>query len=151
MDLIIDTTSTDITNSAVTSVTDDTPVSELKQMVLGDDEPISVQFTDGDAAPAWASDATYVLTVALGAPTPAGLDDLTSTSTFTLTGSTRDGALDLSGARLVDWVRVNIGNFPGRRSGIGMWLQVRIATPTGKNITYAQLPILVQSPVILVA
>lgn len=151
MELIIDTTATDITNAAVTSVTDDSPVSELKQLVLGDDEPFTVQFTDGSAAPAWASDATYVLTISVGIPTPAGLDELASTSTFTLSSSTRSGSLDLSGATIVDYARVNIGNYPGRRSGIGMALQLRITTPTGKRITYAQLPVLVQSPVILVA
>jgi hypothetical protein len=147
----INVSATDITNAAVVSITDDTPVTELKQLVLGDDEPLTVQFTDGAAAPAWASDATYVLTVAVGAPTPAGLDDLASTSTFTLASSTRTGSLDLSGATIVDYVRVNIGSYPGRRSGIGMSLQIRITTPTGKRITYAQLPVLVQSPVILVA
>jgi hypothetical protein len=151
MDLIIDVTATDITQAAVTSVTDDTPVTELKQVVVGDDEPLSVQFTTGSAAPSWASDATYVLTVALGIPTPAGIQDLASTSSFTLTGSTRTGSLDLTGAALTDYLRTTLSNYPRWRSGLGMALQVRVATPAGKNITYAQLSVIVQSPVIAVA
>lgn len=151
MTLFIDTTATDITNSAVVSVTDDTPVEELKQLVIGDDEPLSVQFTDGSAAPSWASDATYVLTVALGFPTPAGIEELAHTSTFTLAGSTRTGSLDLTPAALVNTLRLWLGNYPWRRTGIGMSLQIRIATPTGANITYAQLPVIAQSPVLLVS
>jgi hypothetical protein len=150
MDLIIDTTATDLANAAVVSVTDDTPVDELKQLIAGDDEPLTVQFTNGTSAPAWASDATYILTVALGFPTPAGIEDLASTSSFTLASSTRTGSLDLSGDALVDTLRIYVGNIPSRRSGIPMSLQVRITTPAGKKITYAQLPVLVQSPVILV-
>lgn len=148
MDLIIDTTATDLTSAAVTSVTDDTPVAELKTLVIGDDEPLSVQFTDGSAAPAWASDAAYVLTVALGWPTPAGTEDLASTSSFTLVGSTRTGSLDLTGELLRNTARIYLGNFPSRRSSLGMALQIRVETSAGKNITYAQLPVLVQSPVI---
>lgn len=150
MDLFIDVTATDITAAAVASLTDSTPVTELKQLVPGDDEPLTVQFTTGSAAPAWASDATYVLTVALGFPTPAGIEDLASTSTFTLLTATRTGSLDLSGDLLVNTLRLWLGNNPWRRTGIGMSLQVRVQTPTGKNITYAQLPVIVQSPVILV-
>lgn len=150
MDLIIDTTATDLTEAAVASITDDTPVSELKQLIAGDDEPLTVQFTNGTSAPSWASDATYVLTVALGFPTPAGIEDLASTSTFTLASSTRTGSLDMSGDALIDTLRIYLGNIPSRRSGIPMALQVRITTPTGKKITYAQLPVLVQSPVITV-
>ena len=151
MDLVIYTGATDVTNSAVTSLTDTTPVSELKQLVIGDDEPLTLQFTTGTAAPSWASDATYVATVALGLPTPAGIEDLASTSTFTLASSTRTGSLDLSGALLVNTARIYLGNIPTRRGGLGMSLQVRIATPAGKNITYAVLPVIVQSPVILVS
>jgi hypothetical protein len=147
MELVIDVSATDVTNSAVTSVTDDTPVAELKQLFTGDDEPLSVQFTDGSAAPAWASDATYVLTAALGVPTPTGLLDLTSTSSFTLTGSTRTGSLDLSAVKLTDYLRTHLGDLPGRRSGLLLSLQLRIETPAGKNITYAQLPVTVQSAV----
>lgn len=151
MDLYIDVTATDITDAAVVSLTDDTPVSALKQLVVGDDEPLTVQFTDGSAAPSWASSASYTLKVALGEPTPAGLNELASTSTFTLNSATRTGSLDLTGTTLTEYVRTHLGNYPGRRSGIGMALQVRVTTPTGANITYAQLPVLVQSPVILVA
>jgi hypothetical protein len=145
VDLLIYTGATDVTNSAVTSVTDDTPVSELKQLFTGDDEPLSIQFTDGAAAPAWASDATYVLTVALGVPTPGGLLELASTSTFTLNASTRTGSLDLSTAPLTDYLRTHLC---GRRTGLGLSLQLRIATPAGKAITYAQLPVVVQAAVV---
>jgi len=150
MTLYIDTEATDITNAAVVSVTDDTPVEELKQLVPGDSEPLTVQFTSNGAAPSWASSSSYVLTVALGFPTPAGIEDLASTSTFTLNGSTRTGSLALTGAQLINTLRLWLGNYPWRRTGIGMSLQVRIATPTGANITYAQLPVIVQAPVILI-
>lgn len=148
MNLFIYTGATDIAQAAVTSLTDTTAVSQLKQIVAGDDEPLTVQFTNGTAAPTWASDATYVLTVALGAPTPAGLDELTKTATFTLTGATRTGYLDCSVVKLVDYLRYNIGEYPGRQNGICLTLQIRIATPTGENITYAALPVVVMSRVI---
>lgn len=149
MDLIIDVTATDVTLAAVTSLTDRTPVSALKQLVIGDNEPMTVQFTDGAAAPAWASDATYVLTLALGAPDPTGIEALASTSTFTLVASTRTGSIDLSVAALTNYARIHTGG--GRWLRPGLSLQVRIATPAGKKITYALLPVVIQSPVILVA
>lgn len=148
MNLFIYTGATDITRAAVTSLTDTTAVSQLKQLVVGDDEPLTVQFTDGAAAPSWAATGTYVLTVALGAPTPLGLDELTKTSSFTLTGSTRTGYLDLTKTKLIDYLRYNLGEYPGRQNGICLTLQLRVATPTGENITYAAVPVVVQSQVI---
>lgn len=151
MDLIIYTGATDISQAAVTAIASTTAVDELKQLVIGDDEPLTVQFTTGTAAPAWASDATYVLTVCLGVPTPSGLEDLATTSSFTLASSTRTGSLDLTGTALTDYARTHLGSYPGRRYNLGMVLQVRIATPASKNITYAQLPVIVQCQVIEVA
>src|SRR5690606_28151940 len=146
MHLFILTTASDTALAAVTSATDSTLLDEMPQVVLGDKVPLEVDFTDGSAAPAWASDGTYTLEAAIGWPDSSERYNLAETSSFTLDGSTREGGLDLSGAQLRNEIRTR---FQCRRGNtVPMALQLRVTTPDSEVITYALIPLILRLSVL---
>jgi hypothetical protein len=150
--LYILTTATDKTRAAVTSMTDSTPVTSLEQMVLGDTATLTIYFTTGTAAPAWAGASGYTLNVGLGTLDAGGAAAYTSSTSFTGITNGWTGNLSLNTARLVDALALQVGSaidwtrFPTQarvpfpRPQYGWFnLQISVTDPSGYTTTYAEL------------
>lgn len=166
MKLVIDIAALDKTNSAVTSITDVTPVTAVQQLILGTNEPLDLTFTNSavtpPAAPAWAGQSGYTPTVGYGGLDADGLLKFTSTSTFTPQTAGWTGTLDLTTQKLIDAIKLQVGyavdwaRFGGGFNGITGPLQARprwaylyleiivTTTATGAVVGYAilRVPIL---------
>ena len=133
----------DKTAAAVVSVTDDTQVGDLGNLVLGDSEPLVVKFTTGTAAPAFAGDGTYTLSVSLGAVTSGGTQNSASASGLTVITGGWSGRLALTGTDLIAAVNTAGGGACASRGG-EFTLQVRVSDPSGYTVTYALLPVFIE-------
>ena len=160
MNLVIYTEAQDKTASAVVSMTDTTPLTELEQLVLGDTPTISVTFTDGSAAPAWAGQAGYTMSLALGTPDGDGRLDYTQIQAETAITGGWEGNLPLDTPALVTALNllVNQGATilrpPTQRYTYQAprfaWfvLQIAVRGPDGYLTTYASLRVCVLNRVI---
>lgn len=158
--LYILTTATDKTRAAVTSMTDTTPVT-LEQLVLGDTAALTIYFTDGTSAPAWAGNASYSLSVGLGTLDTGGAAAYTSAANFTTTTNGWTGFLSLNTQRLIDALSLQVGSaidwtrFPTQarvpfpRPQYGWFnLQISVTDANGYRTTYAELRIPVMNRVL---
>ena len=139
----------DKTAAAVTSVTDSTVLNDIGNLVLGDSEPLTIKFTTGSAAAAFAGDATYSISVAVGCVTHDATQNLANGSDFAITSGGWTGRLDLSGVTVRNAANVLGGGWLAQQFAAGprggwMTLQVRITNPTAYTYTYATLPVYVQ-------
>ena len=160
MQLVIYTEAQDKTASAVVSMTDTTPLTELEQLVLGDTPLISVTFTDGSAAPAWAGQSGYTMSLALGTPDGDGRLDYTQIQAETAITGGWEGNLPLDTPNLVTALNllVNQGATilrpPTQRYTYQAprfaWfvLQIAVRAPDGYLTTYASLRVCVLNRVI---
>lgn len=160
MNLIIYTEAQDKTASAVTSMTDTTPLTELEQLVLGDTPTISVTFTNGTAAPSWAGQSGYTMSLALGTPDGDGRLDYTQIQAETAISGGWSGNLPLDTPALVTALNllVNQGATilrpPTQRYTYQAprfaWfvLQIAVRGPDGYLTTYASLRVCVLNRVI---
>lgn len=162
MNLIIDTTATDLSNSAVTAIGSVTPVDAIADLCVGDNAALSVAFTAGLAGiPAWAGAMGYVLSVGIGILDVDGLADMgTSVLATPITGGW-SGFLNLTSLALYDDLKLQVGTsvdmtrFPldtrvprSRPRGGYYFIQVRITDPSGNETTYAVLRVFVRNRVI---
>jgi len=127
----------------VVSVTDDTQVSDLGNLVLGDSEPLVVKFTTGLAAPAFAGDGTYTLAVSLGVPTSGGTQSYAAGSGFSVVTGGWSGRPALTGTDLIAAVNTAGGGACASRGG-EFTLQIRVTDPSGYTVTYALLPVFIE-------
>jgi len=160
MNLVIYTEAQDKTASAVVNMTDTTPLTELEQLVLGDTPLISVTFTDGSAAPAWAGQSGYTMSLALGTPDGDGRLDYTQIQAETAITGGWEGNLPLDTPALVTALNllVNQGATilrpPTQRYTYQAprfaWfvLQIAVRGPDGYLTTYASLRVCVLNRVI---
>lgn len=161
MNLFIDVTATDLSNSAVNSASDLTPVANLQDIVLGDNLPLTIVFTDGNGGPSWAGNAAYTLSVGLGTLDANGGADYTGTTSFTTLGMGWTGFLPLTTQNLIDALALQVGSavdwtrFPTtlrtpypRPYGGYFVLQIRVIDPNGMPLTYAELRVLLRSRII---
>ena len=128
----------------VTSVSDSTPVADAGNLILGDSEPVTIKFTTGTAAPAFAGDATYALGVALGLLSNNGVTNFSSNTAFAAITGGWSGRLAMDTQDLAG----NVSTFSRRGGsqalGTIMYLQVRVITPSGYAQTYALVPVFVE-------
>lgn len=135
--------------ASVASVTDTTQT-EAGSVVLGDSEPITLKFTTGTAAPAFAGDGTYTPAVLLGGVTPDASQNYANAGTMSTTTGGWTGRMALTGSALQGAIRVLGGGIeaqcPGMAGPRGGWLtlQVRVTNPSGYTYTYALLPVFVE-------
>ena len=163
MDLIIYTGATDKGSAAVISATDLTPVESLEDLVLGDNTPLNITFTEDSSGtvPSWAGNASYTLSVGLGTLDANGGADYSGTTTFTPITAGWTGSLPLTTQQLIDALALQVGSavdwtrFPTtlrtpypRPYGGYFALQVRVIAPAGTAITYAMLRVFLRSRVI---
>jgi hypothetical protein len=141
MDLVIYTAARDLSEAAVTSTTDLTPVSEFPALVYGDTEPLNLTFTNDAAgtAPDWLGEAGHTLDLSLGEPDPQVGHRFTATSDFTYDDPAYTGSLYLGTPGLSNYL-----NGQYARAGATL-LQVRHTDPDGHTETLALLRVLVQS------
>lgn len=119
----------------------------LADLVLGDNEPITLKFLSAASTyESWSGAADYTPTIALGCPTSDGADNLASTATFSVVADGWSGTLDLTTAKLVDAVHDALVCAP-RRGGMQAVLQVIITDADGDRETYATIPIFVRARV----
>lgn len=149
MELVINTDAYDKTAAAVTSVTDLTALEELETLVLGDKEPLTIYFVDEDkAVPSWVTDSTTALAVGLGNPNVDGSDLFTSTTSFTISGSSRVGTLSLNTTALRTAV-YNALIYAGCRQNQALFtLQIRKTDASGNYETLGLLPVFVANRVL---
>jgi len=133
----------DRTACAVTSVTDATPVEDIGNVVLGDSEPLTIKFTTGTAAPAFAGDASYSLAVSLGWVSTNGSQNYVETTSFSVITGGWSGRLSLTGADFIGAVNSAGGGPCGGRGG-EFTLQIRVTNPSAQTVTYALLPVFVE-------
>lgn len=161
MNLVIDVTATDLSNSAVNGLSDLTPVANLQDIVLGDNLPLTITFTDGSGGPSWAGNAAYTLSVGLGTLDANGGADYTGTTSFTTITQGWTGFLPLTTQLLIDALALQVGSavdwtrFPTtlrtpypRPYGGYFVLQIRVIDPTGMPVTYAELRVFLRSRII---
>lgn len=147
MILYIDTTASDLAQSAVASATDLTPA-DPGELVLGDSEPLTLYFlTAASTYAAWTILAGYTVTVALGLTTTDSTQDLASTTAFTDITNGFTGRLALTATALADAIACQLNKRPMQAGG---WfaLQIAVTDPTGHRETYATLPIFVRTSVL---
>lgn len=159
MILFIDTNATDKMLAAVTSATDLTAISQLEQLVLGDSEPFTISFLSAASTyPAWATDATYTVSLGLGFVTAGGTELWASGTASTIVGNTRTGRLNLNTSLLqgaeftalfYNYTSAPYGyNSRQRKRGLMNTLQIANADSTGRRETLALLPVWVCAPVL---
>lgn len=150
MEVTIIVDALDKTASAVESATDLTAVDQLQLLVLGNNEPLTLSFVDNDgAAPAWVTDSTTGLAVGLGNPDVDGAQSYTSTTSFTISGSTRVGTLSLNTAALrTALFNAIVSGRCGNRNQALFTLEVRKTTAAGNIETLGLLPVYVSSKVL---
>lgn len=131
------------TTAAVTSVTDSTQVDDVGNLVLGDSEPLVIKFTTGTAAPSFAGNASYTLSLYLGAVTSDGSQNLAHGASFSAITGGWSGRLPLTGSTLIAAVRAAGQNFCETAGG-EFTLQIRVTDGSGNTVTYALLPVFVE-------
>lgn len=148
MDLTINVDALDKTSSAVESSAVRTALDELQLLTVGNIEPLVLSFCDDTGAtPSWVTDASVLLAVGLGDQDVNGTSLYTSTSSFTIVGSTRTGALNLNTSA----IRTAIYNkVAGRINKIArMVLEIRKTNVSAGTIeTLGLLPIQVATQVL---
>lgn len=151
MDLIINVDALDKTNSAVVSTSDLTPVSDLQQLILGNQEPINLSFVDSSGAvPTWVTDWSTGVAVGLGTLGLINIPGMNTaklcavTVSFAISGTMRIGVLNLN---TIDLIAALYGQPGGRRSWgplqMPFTLEVRITTSAGLVQTLGLLPVIV--------
>jgi len=146
MELTINVEALDKTASAVTSSTVRTALDDLQLLVLGNIEPLTLSFCDdAGVSPAWVTDVSTDLTVGIGIQEIDGLKTYSSTSAFTISGTTRLGALALNTTLLRNALVDLVGSKPQylRLSQGPMTLEIRKTTSTGTPETLALLQVFV--------
>lgn len=141
MNLVINVDATDKAAAAVVSSTDRTPVDELRELVLGNQEPLTLDFCDDTGArPSWVTNAAVSLVVGLGRSGIDGSQAYAISDPLAITGNTRTGTLDLGTTALqqalYSWCSC------GKR-GKWMLLEVRKADASGNFETLALLNVFV--------
>lgn len=138
MELVINVSALDKTNSAVVSASDRTPVADLEMLTVGNVEPFVVSFCDSTgASPAWVIDAGTVVTVAVGMPSVDGSMTYAA-QVLTIDGTTRVGALDLDTVAIRQACSTwNICRCHGR-NGVWMTMEVRYVTTVALAINAAE-------------
>lgn len=144
----------DKTVAAVTSVTNSAALDDLGNLVLGDSEPLTVKFTTGPAAPAFAGDSTYGMAVSIGGVTPDGSCDYVTTSAFTPISGGWTGRLALNTTSLIaavqtlgGWLSPQYAVMPPNMAGPrGGWLtlQIQVRNPSGYVYTYALAQVFIE-------
>lgn len=147
MELTINVDALDKTDSAVVSASDRTVLDELQLLTLGNLEPLTLSFCDDDGAtPAWVTDATASLAVGIGNPDVDGAQLFTSTTSFSISGSTRVGTLSLNTSALRSAVYNGI---QCKRSSIARFtLEIRKSAAAGTVETLGLLPVSVAAKVL---
>jgi hypothetical protein len=144
VNLYIDTTATDLTAAAVVSAANLTPIdttNDLPPFVLGRTEPIEVEFLTGaNAYASWSTDATYVVSVALGEQTVDGSQNYVEVNLDTATEHGKSGYLACTTATLYSALYNVLVGRP-RASAALFVLEVNVLGPDGGRRTYAQLPV----------
>lgn len=153
MEIVIDVSANDKTNSAVVSASNRTPVEELDMLTVGNVEPLTVSFCDSTGAtPAWVTDAGTVVAMGLGRQEVDGAQLYASAASLSVSGSTRIGTIDLDTAALrsaaASWTCCCHRN----QTGIWVTLELRRVTTVATVVTAAQtvalLPIFIALPVL---
>lgn len=143
MNLVINIDATDKSEAAVASVADRTPVDELDELILGNQEPLTIAFCDdaGDI-PAWVTDPVTMLVVGLGLPDLLGGKSYAATDDFDIDGTTRTGVLNLDTTALRDALALACKNCA---EDAGRWLTLEIAKvdANGQTETLALLHVMV--------
>ena len=152
MELIIYTGATDKTQAAVTSVTDTTPITNIEQLVLGDNPLLTLRFTDGTSYQTWSGANGYTFFVGLGTLDTSGGASYASTSTFSDVTNGVSGRISLNTQALIDAMSLAVGSavdwtryptqsrVPGPRPAYGwFYLQVQVSDPSGNRVTYAEV------------
>lgn len=146
MELVLNVDALDKTAAAVDAVATRTVLNEIQQLTLGNSEPLTLTFCDDDGAtPSWVTDSSTGLAVGLGLPDVDGGQLFTSTTAFSISGSTRVGTLNLNTTAL----RNAIYNYQDcNRYGAFFKLEVRKISATGSVQTIALLSVWVASRVL---
>lgn len=144
MDTFILTSTKDRSAAAITSASDTTALvgpDGFPQLVLGTTEPITAKFlTSASAYESWSGDATYDVTVSLGALTADGLSAYSTATLSTAISNGKSGDLALTTQALVDACKLFLSQRP-RAPSLGLTLQFDVTDPSGNKRTYAQLPV----------
>ncbi|HEY1108995.1 MAG TPA: hypothetical protein VGE76_10195 [Opitutaceae bacterium] len=147
MNLFILTSATDLTAAAVTSASDVAPLAAAPEVVVGDSEPITLKFLDSaNNYAAWSGEAGYSVALALGSPTPQGLEVYALDDGMTAIANGWSGRLPLTSSALVSALAQAIGCRP-RQTAALFFLQVTVTDADGKRETFAQVPFTVRSRV----
>lgn len=137
-------TPTDLTQVAIVSATDRTPITDILQMVLGNQEALTLNFVDEEGAvPSWVTDAGVSLTVGVGTPDAIGEQLYAATSFLTVSGNTRVGTLDLNTALLRDAAYRLKESRCGTLPGAWLTLELRKTDASGNRDTIALLPVFI--------
>lgn len=141
MDLVINVDALDKSQAAVVSAADLTAVDELRQLVLGTQEPLSIVFVDEDGAVvSWQASGSVTIAVGLGSPNVNGEATLTATDDFTA-ANPRVGELNLNTAAL----RQALYQFcAGRTPGSWLTLEIAKTDASGSTETLALLNVFVK-------
>jgi hypothetical protein len=132
-------------NAAVISrVTD--KVATLVQSDSGEPLVISSIADGAGTISSWVTDPGTTLSVALGDPDPSGTCDYTSTTSFSIVGSTRTGTLALNTTELRDRLAISVTD-TRRAPSCRLTLQVRKST-SGATETLGLIPLGVVSGVL---
>jgi hypothetical protein len=165
VNLVINTTALDKSQACCASISSLTPLTALQDLTLGDNEPLSLTFTDGAGGPSWAGTAGYTPTFSLGLMDPDGLSAYAQTVNVTpFTGASGNGwigriALNTQAlidnlkqqvGSAVDWTRFPYQNRqPGPRPKYGWYdLQIGVTDPSGNFVSYADVRVIVRSRVV---
>lgn len=157
MILVINVDALDKTVAAVVSISDLSPLGDVQNLTLGNVEPLTISFIDSSyAVPAWVTDSTTALAVGIGIPDINGALNYSSTTSFSISGTTRVGTLSLNTAllRAAMYRPWPIGGQPASGAiqaayglpvpGASMFtLEIRRTTAAGVIQTLALLPVFV--------
>lgn len=137
-------TPTDLTQVAIVSATDRTPITDILQMVLGNQEALTLNFADEDGSvPSWVTDAAVTLTAGVGVPDTTGGQLYAALSALTVSGNTRVGTIDLNTALLRDAAYRLKDSRCGVLPGAWMTLELRKTDASGNRDTIALLSVYV--------
>jgi hypothetical protein len=143
VNLVINVDATDKSEAAVVSAADRSPVDEIGQLILGNQEPLTIGFCDDTGAtPAWVTDPAVILIVGLGKPDLNAGRLYTALDDFTIVGETRQGLLNLDTAALRSAL---VAIFAGPGTDAGRWLTIEITklAADGSSETMALLNVMV--------
>ena len=148
MELTINVDATDKTLAAVVSASDRTPLTDVELLVIDNLIPLTLSFCDDDGAvPSWVTDAGTTLAVGLGNQDVSGSQSFTSTTIFSIVGSTRVGELSLNTGALRNALANKLVCARGSQTRFVMEVRKKIAA-TGALQTLALLQVFVAGKVL---